>query len=123
MTWAAEPDELWRFWRAPWHSSASICGAAAHAAGYGDAYGAAGAAAAGQKRTYADTQGGYQQVQLGSVTPFLVHQSFHDAERVLANCIDTGCHVANNAGWLLGLLFSAAGPGKFWLWGVWRASR
>lgn len=38
-------------------------GAANHAAGYGDAYGGAAAAAAGQKRTYADTQGGYQQVR------------------------------------------------------------
>lgn len=35
---------------------------ALHAAGYGDAYGGAGGYAAGQKRDYAATQGGYQQV-------------------------------------------------------------
>ena len=59
-------------------------GAAVHTTGYGDAYGGAGGAVAGQKRTYADTQGGYQQVRLGHMTQALLRQSLHDAERLLA---------------------------------------
>ena len=66
------------------HLLGLMSGAAVHTTGYGDAYGSATAAAVGQKRTYADVQGGYQQVRPVFVTPALAHRSSFDAERVPA---------------------------------------